>query len=169
MERIPEEQNFHEISKNRKELRKAISELGGKGAIFEEHYEKPLAEVNEQARKFKVADFGGLKCAKEALKKQKAEHEEEVLADRAHIDYEQIQKVTPEVVETQGIMENVADLKDFRMRRMFELLSPETSLSTKKRNLSVLKTIKEEIKKEEEKLRQTDPLVLRQTELIEYK
>ena len=168
MERMPE-QNFHEISEDRKELRKAISELGGEGAIFDKHYKKPLAEADEQAGEFKAADFGGLKGAKEALKKQKAEHEEEVLADRAHIDYEQILKVAPEVGEVQGMMENIADLKDFRMRRMFELLSPETSLSAKKRNESVLKTIKEEIKAEEEKLAQADPLVLRQTELIEYK
>ncbi len=169
MERIPEEQNFHEISENRKELRKAISELGGKGAIFEEHYEKPLAEANEQASKFKVADFGGLKGAKEALKKQKAKHEKEVLADRAHIDYEQILKVTPELDEVQKVMEKISDLEDFRMRRMFELLSPETSLSTMKRNKRVLESICEEIKSGKEKLSQVDPLVRRQAELIEYK
>ncbi|MCX6716540.1 MAG: AAA family ATPase [Candidatus Taylorbacteria bacterium] len=174
MERIPNQnsedtKNFHEISEERKELRKATAELNGRGAIFDKHYKKPLAEANKQAGEFKVVDFGSLKGAKEALKKQKAENEEEVLADRANIDYEQILKVTPEVGEVQGIMENVADLKDFRMRRMFELLSPKTSVSVKERNKLVLKTVKEEIKAEEEKLSKTDPLILRQAELIEYK
>jgi hypothetical protein len=161
--------NFHEISENRKELRKAISELGDTGPIFDKHYKNPLAETDEQASTFKVKDLGGLKGAKEALKKQKAKYEEEVLADRAQIDYEAILQATPEVGEVQKVMENIADLKDFRMRRMFEILSPEITLATKKRNEAVLKTIKEEIGGNEEKLIETDSLVLRQAELIEYK
>jgi len=180
MERMPKQKeipeneaentpNFYEVSEKRKELRDAISELGDKGPIFEKHYKKPLTEANKEASEFKVEDFGGLTGAKKALRKQKAEYEEEALAGRAHIDYEQILKITPEVGEVQKVMENIADLKDFRMRRMFELLSPDTSLSAKKRNESVLKTLKEEIKVNEEKLEQADPLVLRQTELIEYK
>jgi hypothetical protein len=161
--------NFHEISGKRKELRKAINELGDKGAIFDKHYKKPLEEANEQASEFRVADFGGLKEAKESLKKQKAEHEAEVLKDSADIDYEAILEETPEVNGAQRLMKNIVDLKDFRMRRMFEILSPETSFSTKKRDEMVLKTIKEEIKMGEEELEQTDPLVLRQTELLLYK
>lgn len=161
--------NFHEISEKRKELRKAIGELGDKSSIFEKHYKKPLEEANEQAAEFKVADFGGLKEAKEALKKQKAEHEAEVLEDGADIDYEAILEQTPEVSEIQRAMKNIVDLKDFRMRRMFEILSPETSLSTKKRNEAVLKTIKEEIEAGEKELEQSDPSVLRQTKLLEYK
>ena len=66
-------------------------------------------------------------------------------------------------------LENLADLKDFRMKRMFETLSPKTSLTTIKRNEGVLETIKEEIKNGEAQLDQTDPLVLRQAELLEYK
>jgi hypothetical protein len=166
MEKIP---NFHEVSEERKELRKAVAELGGEGPIFEKHYKKPLAEADEQAGKFKIADFGGLKGAKEVLKRQKDEYEKEAEGDRAQIDYEQILKATPEVGEVQEVLENIAELKDFRMRRMFELLSPETSLSAKKRNEAVLKTVKGEIAASEEILAQTDPLVLRQTELIEYK
>ena len=161
--------NFHEISEKRKELRKAVGELGDKGVILEKHYKKPLEEINEQASEFKVADFGGLKEAKEALRKQKAEHEAEVLEDGADIDYEAILEETPEISEAQRAMKNIVDLKDFRMRRMFEILSPETSLSTKKRNEAVLKTIKEEIKTGEEELEQSDPSVLRQTELLQYK
>ncbi len=168
MEKIPE-QNFHEVSERRKELKKAINELGGEGVIFDKHYKKPLEDVNKEAGDFKVEDFGGLTGAKEKLKRQKAEYEEEVLADRAHVDYEAILGVTPEVGEVQKVMENIADLKDFRMRRMFETLNPQTSLSAQKRNEAVLKTIKTEIEAGEKKLEQVDPLVLRQTELVAYK
>jgi MoxR-like ATPase len=173
--------NFHEISEQRKELKKAISELGIKtgegkvnsdtpeGVIFNKHYKKPLEDVDTQASKFKIADFGGLEGAKDALRRQKTEHEQESLQDRAHIDYESILKTTPQVGEVQKTMENISDLKDFRMRRMFEILSPQTSLSARKRNEGVLKTIKGEIKTSEEKLTETEPLVLRQAELIEYK
>ena len=161
--------NFHEIAENRNELRKAAGELKNQGAIFEKHYKKPLADIDKEAAKFKVADFGGLSGAKEALKKQKAEYEEKTSEDRAQIDYDAILKVTPEVGEVRKELENISKLKDFRMRRMLETLSQQTSLSAKKRNEEVLKTIKEEIKSGEEKLEQADPLVLRQTELIEYK
>ncbi len=179
MEKIPEqdETNFHEVSENRKELRKAIAELGGEGPIYEKHYKKPLEDADEQAGTLKRVlnkinkgkEQGERKSAKEFLKEQKDEYKEGVEKDSAHIDYRVILKVTPEVGEVQKVLENIADLKDFRMRRMFELLSPETSLSAKKRNEAVLKTIKAEIRAEEEKLTQTDPLVLRQTELLEYK
>jgi len=161
--------NFHEVSENRKDLRKAVTELGDKGAIFDKHYKKPLEEVEKQASKFKISDFGGLKGAKEALVKQKTEYEKNVIEDRAHIDYEAILEVTPELGEVQKEMENIADLKDFRMRRMFEILSPGTSLSVRKRNEAILKTIKEEIQKGEEKIEQADPLIVRQAELVEYK
>ncbi|MCX6717806.1 MAG: AAA family ATPase, partial [Candidatus Taylorbacteria bacterium] len=187
MERIPDQNkiedggedipNFHEISEDRKELRKAVSELGGKGAIFDKHYKKPLQDMDRQAGTLKQMldeiNKGKKpeerKSAKEFLKAQKTEYEAVAEKDGANIDYEQILKTTPELGEVQKVMENISDLKDFRMRRMFELLSPETSLSAKKRNEAVLKTLKEEIKIEEEKLAQADPLILRQTELIEYK
>src|SRR3989338_4666997 len=161
--------NFHEVSEKRRELRKAISELGDKGVIFEKHYKKPLEEADQEAGDFKVADFGGTKGAKEALRKQKSEYEKEVLENGADVDYETILKNTPEISEVQKVMENIADLKDFRMRRMFEILDSRTSLPAKKRNEAVLKTIKEEIRDNEEKLEQTNPLVLRQAKLVEYK
>jgi DNA polymerase III delta prime subunit len=168
MEKIPE-QNFHEVSENRRELRKAINELGGEGPIFDKHYKKPLAEANEQASEFKVEDFGGLKGAKETLRKQKAEFEVEAEKDSAYIDYEAILQETPEIEDIQKVMENITDLKDFRMRRMFEILSPQTSLSARKRNEAVLRTVKEEIAVGEKSLAESDPLILRQAELIEYK
>jgi len=171
--------NFHEISEKRKELRKAIGELGDNSVIFEKHYKKPVEEVKSEASRFKIADFKdkkdpdekdmGLKGAKEALRKQKSEYEKEVLENGADIDYETILKNTPELGKVQKTLENIADLKDFRMRRMFEILNSQTSLPARKRNEAVLKTIKEEIRDNEEKLEQANPLILRQAKLVEYK
>src|SRR3989344_4376431 len=151
MEKIPDQTpedtpNFYEVSEKRKELRRAIIELGDKSPIFDKHYKEPLGEANREASEFKIAGFGGLIGAKEALKKQKALQKQSILDDTAHIDYEAILQATPEVGGVQKVMENIAELKDFRMRRMFEILNPRTSLSAKKRNESVLKTVKKEIK-----------------------
>jgi MoxR-like ATPase len=172
-----EKVNFHEVSEKRKELRKAIAELGGRGSIFDKHYKEPLAEANEEAGVFKNT-VDGLNSEKteeekvspkEFLKLQKAEYEEQILTERAHIDYEEILKAEPKIAEVQKVMEDISDLKDFRMIRMFETLNPKTSLSARKRNEAVLKTVKEEIKANENKLEQTDPLVFRQAEIVEYK
>jgi len=126
--------NFHAISEERKELRQAVSELGEKNGIFDKHYRKPLEDLQTQAAEFKVADYGGLSGAKIELKKQKADYEEQMEAGRAHIDYEAIFRATPEVAGVEQLAKKITYLKDFRMRRMFEILDPNTSLSTKKRN-----------------------------------
>ena len=160
--------NFHEVSEKRKDIRKASLELGGHGAIFDKHYKKPLEETNEEADSFKMENFGGLSGAKKALKKQKAEYNEKV-TERSHIEYEEIFKASPDVKEALKIMEDIADLRNFRMRRMFEILGGRTSPETKKRNESVLKTVKEEIAGLEEKLEHMGSSVLRQAELIQYK
>ncbi len=169
MEKIPDSPNFHEVSEERKGLRKTVKELGDNEVIIEKHYKKPLETVEARASDFKIANFGGLTGAKQALGKQKTQYEEKVLQDGANIDYEAILQTTPEIGEVQKVLEDIADLKDFRMRRMFELLSPDTSMSVRKRNEAVLITIKEEIKSKEEVIEHVDPLVLRQTELVEYR
>ena len=189
LESVPEEldvaPNFHEVSERRKELRKELRRVMGEfgmetdadevepktpqSVILDKHYKKPLAEVEKQASDFKVADFGGLEGAKTVLGSQKAKYETDVADEKAQIDYETILSETPEIGEVRKTLENLADLKDFRMKRMFETLSPKTSLTTIKRNEGVLETIKEEIKNGEAQLDQTDPLVLRQAELLEYK
>src|SRR3990167_4398777 len=168
MEKVPEH-NFHEVSEKRKGLRKAAIELGQEGPIYEEHYKEPLEEAKKEASNFKISEFGGLKGAKKELKKQKAIYEKDALADKADIDYEKILSTTPKIGEVQKRIENIVDLRDFRMRRMFEILNPSTSLAVKKRNEAVLKMVKDEIKADEGKLAEADPLILRQAELIEYK
>ena len=167
MEKIP--QNFYEISEKRRELKESSKELGGKGAIFEKHYKKPLDEINEEAAKFKIADFGGLSGAKEIFKKQKSEYETGTLENQAQVDYETILEDTPEVGKAREVMKHIESLKDFRMKRMFEILNPKISPSTKKISEAVIESIKEEIEADEEKLTEVDPLILRQAELIKSK
>jgi len=143
-------EDFHEVSEKRKDLRRAINELGidtnttesDAGAnssgqkIFEKHYKKEKEALDTRASAFKIADFkteekDGLTGAKEALGRQKNEYEKEISKDRAQIDYEAIKKETPEIEVPQKAMKEIADLKDFRMRRMFDALNPKVSLAVK--------------------------------------
>lgn len=148
-----DKRNFHEIAERRKDIRKAARDLAtvDGSSVFDKHYREPLEEANKQAFGFRVKDFGSFAGAREALKKQKAEYEAVVLKDAADIDYEAIVAKTPEISDVRRVMQDIAALKDFRMRRMFEILSPKTSLSTKQRNRGVLKTIEEEIEAGEKK------------------
>lgn len=75
----------------------------------------------------------------------------------------------PEIANVLNITENIHDLKDFRMRRMLEILDKRISLATRKRNESVVKTVKSELEVAETELEQTDQIILRMTKLIEYK
>jgi hypothetical protein len=73
--------NFHEVSERRKELRKAIGELGNNGTVFEKHYKGEKESLDRKASGFKVADFkdkenpspedSGLKGAKKLLENRK--------------------------------------------------------------------------------------------------
>ncbi|KKS76457.1 MAG: hypothetical protein UV50_C0021G0001, partial [Parcubacteria group bacterium GW2011_GWB1_42_9] len=172
--------NFHGVAEERRGLRRAINELGldnksrstglgSKDTILQKHYREPLDDLDQTASAFKISEHGGVRGAVDFLKQQKSAFENQILADRARIDYEAIGAETPAIQKIQKALENIADLKDFRMRRMFEILNPKVSLTVRKRNEAVLKTVKEEIAQTEKFLEQTDPIVLRQTELLEYK
>jgi len=174
MEKMSGGENFHEVSENRKDLRRAINELGiddpGDGVassaqrIFDKHYKKDKEALDAKASAFKIADFKtegktGLAGAKEALGKQKDEYERKISGDHAQIDYEAIEEETPEIVAPQKAMEEIADLKDFRMRRMFDVLNPKVSLSVKKTTEPVLESVNEEIQENEKILSETDPVI----------
>ncbi|MEI6397088.1 MAG: AAA family ATPase [Candidatus Taylorbacteria bacterium] len=177
MEKITGPENFHEVSEKRKDLRRAIDELG-KGSsgqkIFDKHYKKEKEILDTKASAFKITDFktaekGGLTGAKESLRKQRGEYDKEISKDHAQIDYEAIEKETPEIEVPQKAMGEIAELKDFRMRRMFDALNPKVSLAVKKGIEPVLESVNEEIKENEKVLEGTDPIVLRQAELVKYK
>ncbi|PJE57882.1 MAG: hypothetical protein COU81_03760 [Candidatus Portnoybacteria bacterium CG10_big_fil_rev_8_21_14_0_10_36_7] len=91
------------------------------------------------------------------------------MEDKANIDFETILSITPDVDKVLNMAENIASLKDFRMRRMLENLNPETTLRIKKINEGFLEESKEEIRENEEKMENFDTSILRQAELIKYK
>jgi len=174
MEKIP---NFHDVSEERKELRRAIQELdikdgedsSSENVIFEKHYKGEKEALDKKASGFKIADFGGLNGAKETLRKQKSEHEEKLVEGFLQIDKETILNENPDIADVLNAVENISDLKDFRMRRMLEMLDKRISLATRKRNESVLNTVQTEIEAIEDYLEQVDQITLRKAELIKYK
>ena len=167
--------NFHEVSEKRKELKKALESLDtdiSDSSLREkvsQTFESEQQNLDKKADAFKISKFGGFKGAKEALKQQKDKHEENVLKDQGVIDHEAIVKEYPEIIEPQKAMADIADARDFRMQKMFDILSPKVSMSFKKTLESVLKTVDEEIVKNEKKLEQIDPVLLKQVELVKYK
>ncbi|MFZ2149539.1 MAG: AAA family ATPase [Minisyncoccia bacterium] len=168
--------NFHEISEERKGLKKELKKLGknsseakeGLGA-FEAEYKTELEEIEAKAKEFRVADFGTFGEAKKALREQKKDYEEKNSKDRAGIDYAVILETAPEIGEVQKIREGMGNLRAFRMQKMFEILNPNTPAKTKDRNEKFLLKINDEIDKKEKELQRVDGSILRQAELLEYK
>ncbi len=168
--------NFHEISEERKGLKKELKKLGKNGSeakeglgAFEAEYKTELEEIEAKSKEFRVADFSTLSEAKKVLREQKKDYEEKNSKDRAGIDYEVILEATPEIGEVQKIMEGIGNLRAFRMQKMFEILNPNTPAKTKDRNGKFLQKINDEIEKKEKELQGVDGSILRQTELLEYK
>lgn len=174
--------NFHQIAEERKELRKAVKELGNKAKesgtpennIYSKHYKKPLEEANVKAAEFKVSDFkkdgkNSLDEAKKFLREQKLEHEKELSKNLSQIDYEDIFKKYPKVKKVLEIKESIQKLKFFRMRRMLENLNSNILVSTKERNAKVFETILKSIKEEEKKLKDFDNVYIEQAYLVELK
>ena len=179
------EPNFHEIFEDRKALRNESKALDREGVVYKKHYEKPIKDLKKQASGFegkKFIDSGSgvekvsLKKAKEALKVQKAEYEQgreqrerAILEENLSLDYDSIFASYPEVEPTKKVLTDVSDLKDFRMARTLELLNPQIALAIKRRNESVLQTVREEIDNKNKEINTANPSVLYAAELLNYK
>jgi|GEM_PF-855648 len=172
---MSEAPNFHEVSEKRKELNRALENLNTElpdsvlKAKISETFESSKNDLDAKAETFKISKFGGLKGAKETLKKQRGEYEKKVLKDQGVIDHEAIVTKYPDMARPQKVMLEIAVAKDVRMQTVFDILSPAVSLSFKKTLESVLKTVDSEIVKNKKELEQTDPVLLKQVELIKYK
>ena len=176
MERIPE-QNFHEISEDRKELRKAIKELdaslAGKKPSLKDKNERmglsaDLDNASDIAKGFKVPDlgnnWGGIKVAVEALKKQKNKAEGELLP----VDLEAIYEQFPEFRKIEETESYIQYLKDKRMKETFALKGSKKEGDEKKfsRHLAKTEELIADIKTDLEKFPALD---LRAGELVSYK
>ena len=186
-------ENFHEVFAKRLELKNLAKELGldvnklkkeeqntPEGKIFDMYYGGDFEELDRKASTFKIADFGEdgsrLKDAVKTLKGQKvsydaqlSENEQKILEDQAQIDYEKIFAEYADLEEILKTKNTISVLKDFRMKRMFEVLSPKIGANIKEKNGKILQSIQAEIKGSENKLEREDQTSVRQAEFLEYK
>ena len=191
-------ENFHEVFEKRLELKKLALELGldvqaleetkntPEGKIFDTYYKSDFDELNKRASTFKIADFGQkdssnmemerLKDALETIKKQKIqydshllENERKILEDQAQIDYEKIFTEYEGLKDVLDTKNTVSVLKDFRMKRMFEILNPKIGATIKNKNEKILGSIQTEIEASVDKLQNEDQTLVRQAEFLEYK
>src|SRR3989344_3012780 len=189
-------ENFHEVFEKRLELKKLAKELGldvqkleetkntSEGKIFDAYYKADFDELNKKASTFKISDFGPkdasntgrLKEAIETMKKQKAQYdsqlsesERKILEDHAKIDYEKIFAEYEGLKKVLHTKNTISILKDFRMKRMFEILNPKIGATIKNKNEKILESIQTEIDGCENKLQNEDQTLVRQAEFLEYK
>ncbi len=186
MEKMPnkesEEINFHQVFEDRLRIRKIASEELGlelenldKNSnplllnIFNKYYKDEYDELNEKAKQFKISDFGDLSEAKSELKKQKTKFEKSSTENIAQIDYEKIFADYPELKDVLDTKNSISVLKDFRMKRAFEILNPKIEIKIKDKNEKILEAIHAEIEGNKNKLEKEDQTLVRQGELLGYK
>ncbi|PJC01676.1 MAG: hypothetical protein CO073_03070, partial [Candidatus Komeilibacteria bacterium CG_4_9_14_0_8_um_filter_36_9] len=190
------EENFHEVFEKRLEIKKLAKELGldvqaleetkntPEGRIFDIYYKSDFDELNKKASAFKISDFGQedssnverLKDALKTIKKQKtqydsqlSENERKILEDQAQIDYEKIFAEYGDLKEVLDTKNTVSVLKDFRMKRMFEILNPKIGANIKNKNEKILESVQMEIEASADKLQNEDQTLIRQAKFLEYK
>ena len=174
--------NFHQVFEDRLRIKKiARDEFGfdlddSNGttnsplfAIFNKYYKQEYDELNEKAKQFKKTDFKDDGGAKIELLKQKSYYEKSLVENITQIDYEKIFSDNPDLKEVLDIKNSITALKDFRMKRTFEILNPKIGLKIKERNEKILEGIQTEIKGNENKLENEDQILVRQSEFLENK
>lgn len=182
IEKQDEISNFHQVFVDRLRIKKIVKDELGLDLerikddqdsplidIFNKYYKPEYDELNEKAKQFKGADFGGLNEAKTELQKQKTEYEKSATENIAQIDYEKIFSDYPELKEVLDTKSSISALKDFRMKRTFEILNPKIGIKIKDKNEKILSTIQAEIEKSKDKLEKEDQTLVRQGDLLEYK
>lgn len=173
--------NFHQIFEDRLRIKKIVKDELGLDldnikenlnsplyTIFEKHYKQEYDELNEKAKQFKKSDFKENE-AKIELQKQKTEYEKSSIENIPQIDYEKIFADNPELKQVLDTKSAISALKDFRMKRTFEILNPKIGLKVKERNERILETIQKEIADGKNKLENEDQIIVRQAELLENK
>ncbi len=183
IEKQGETPNFHQVFEDRLRIKKILRDELGLDlenikdnsnsplfAIFDKYYKQEYDELNEKAKHFKKEDFkeseGG---AKIELKKQKTEYEKSSAENVTQIDYKKIFVDYPELKEILDTQSSISLLKDFRMKRTFEILNPKIGIKVKDKNEKILETIQIEIQGNKNKLENKDQTLVRQAELLEYK
>lgn len=156
--------NFHEISKERKVLRKALNETP---KSIKPAVEKEINPLNEKAGEFSIEKIGGLSKAKERLKKDKKEAEEN--EKNRWIDEEAIKtELGQTYIEISELSKKLKETGDFEMSL---LLRRKNNPYTDSLDIVINAAKKEKSNLEHQlsHLSETSPTAMRATELVEYK
>ena len=175
MEKIPKEPeipleedvNFHEISSERHELRKALKEIVDSPIekTVGETLKNSLEDLNKKAREFSVEELGGLTAAKEFLKSEKEKAKDKQWTDEVKIKEE----LGLKYAELKEIRDEYRSLCDFELKKMREA---KTNPYTAKMYDSIQETIlieKEKLENKKKQIGTTDPILFQAAKLIEYK
>jgi MoxR-like ATPase len=165
--------NFHEISENRRELRKTIKDLdasltGKKSNLEDKNKRKELSgklsRFEKVAKGFKVSEHGGLEGSVNFLKKQKNKTKGELLP----IDLEAIYEQFPEYRDIEETESYIRYLKDKRMKETFALKGAKTNGDEQKYSMHLNMT-EGMLEETEAELEEFPALDLRAGELVGYK
>jgi MoxR-like ATPase len=169
--------NFHEVAKQRKELRKAVQELSkpgekAKGVVLDGVNHKidtreaidRLNAVDEQAKIFKVKEYGGIREAGKALRASETKGEKELLP----VDLDSIYEQFPEYKEIEEDEQYLALLKEKRIKQIFSLGRAKTNGEKDSYEIH-LKATRRMIANTEAELAQFPPLDLHAAGLVRYK
>ena len=150
--------NFHQVFEERLRIKKIVEdELGLDVDTIEEHSSSPLVTVfnthykeeydtlHEKAKQFRVADFKGLGEATKELRRQKTEYEKSLTEQSTDIDYETIFEGNAALRGIVDIKNSLSTLRNFRMKRMYEMLDPKIRSQFKDKYVNILETLQREI------------------------
>ncbi|MEI6490383.1 MAG: AAA family ATPase [bacterium] len=162
--------NFHEVSSQRKELRRALKELMDKQTAESSNKNEKrelnsrLKSFDKRAANFKVENYGGLNGAIEHLTKSKDKAEQEFLP----VDLEVIYAEFPEYQKIEEDQQYLDQLKDKRMKQIFASTRAKTEGEKKSAEMHLDDTLNmiEETEKDLEKVPAID---LHAAELVNYK
>lgn len=136
--------NFYDLAEERRGLRKAVRE-SEESETAKKVLEKTLEAVNEEAKSFSIKEAGGLKPARDILKADKERSDRSAWINEEVIE----QEIGPSFADISELEENLADLRDFEMRRLREMQSDPHAQKAHER---LLKTIRDEKNNLEDRL-----------------
>jgi len=165
-----QQNNFHEVAKQRKELRNAVRNLTDpeegdvKSKLEKRELSSRLKSFDNRAGDFKIENYGGLRGAKEALRASQTKAEQVLLP----VDLEAIYAQFPEYRKIEEDEAYLALLKDKRMKQIFALARAKTR-GEKTGHEMHLKDTRNMIADTERELKQFPKIDLHAAELVQYK
>lgn len=170
----PEEQseeiNFHQIARERAELRHSLNSLESAESSPEikaitEKLEEELEDIDQEAKKFSIKEMGGLTEAKKRLRKQKEESEKSAWIDEDSIGRE----LGPVYNELSKKTEGLENITDFEMARLRGAAQSSYARRVNERILQSVAESKNKLSQEINTIEEENPDIFRAFSLISYK